>query len=323
MLQIVCGVPQGSILGPLFFVVYMNDLPNCLKHAHPSLFADDTALFAFSKNYTTLIENMNSELKSLSRWFTSNQLSLNVKKSGYMLFSKKVVKEECIDLDADSEAEIQLHGMPLPNLTQVKFLGLTWTPTLTWQTHIHNVACKISRYIPIFSRLRHYLPLSTMLLLYSALIYPHLIYSIEIWGSNGASMRPLLQFQKKIVRILTFSHFRAPSAPLFQHLRILTIAQIYQLRLAALTHKIIYRKIKQPLLLTLTRQSTVHGYNTRGACVNLFTIPSSESEYGYRSLQMSCTKLWNTLPAELTDIVAPIPFRKALKSKLLGPLPER
>ena len=188
--KIQCGVPQGSILGPLLFLLYINDLPNVCANTMPFLFADDTNLFISGKNSHRLYEAAKSDLNAISEWLQVNRLSLNVKKTHYRLFSSTKIMS--------TNAELKIEGEAISEVTKTKFLGVIIDNRLNWQHHISYISCKIAKGIGIIIKLRKFLNNESLKSLYYAFIYPYLMYCNYIWG-NACSvyLNKLNVLQKK------------------------------------------------------------------------------------------------------------------------------
>ena len=124
----ICGVPQGSILGPLLFLMYINDLPNASKVLDPIMFADDTNLFYSHYDIKTLFNTVNEELKKLVIWFTSNKLSLNIKKTKYTFFHKNSVKDNILLKLPD----LHIFDKTIERTSSIKFLGVMLDENITW-----------------------------------------------------------------------------------------------------------------------------------------------------------------------------------------------
>ena len=149
LMEIKCGVPQGSILGPLLFIIYLNDLPSIAKSLIPIIYADDTTLFATvnTSNFRTAQEDMNNELKLVSEWLKLNKLSLNIEKTKAMLFhtSQRYIVTP----------EIFIDGNVIEFVKECKFLGLVIDENLSFRPHINFISKKISKTIGILAKLKN------------------------------------------------------------------------------------------------------------------------------------------------------------------------
>jgi hypothetical protein len=158
-----CGVPQGSVLGPLLFLLYINDLPYCSNRLVFHLFADDTNIFFSSKNLDLIQTTLNIELKNVSQWLNANRLALNIEKTNFIVFHSPKKKPHkvlsiCIDNQSIREA------------TSVKYLGVLIDSTLSWRPHISELSKKIAKSVGIISKLRHYLNTDILISIYYSLI---------------------------------------------------------------------------------------------------------------------------------------------------------
>ena len=204
-----CGIPQGSVLGLVLFLLYINDFHQCFDLFDSHLFADDANLIYRHKSLSVLEFDINNELNNIDTCLRANKLSLNIEKSNFVIFHP-------------SQRKITLHVKLLINDTSlmkencIKYLGIMIDSNLNWKSQISCISKIIKRSIGILSKLRYYVDLSILIKLYYALIYPFLTYGIIIWGNTyPTTIQPLSVLQKKAVRIMTFSKFDEHSSPLF------------------------------------------------------------------------------------------------------------
>ena len=193
-----CGVPQGSVLGPLLFLIYINDLPNISSKLKFFLFADDRNIYFESKDLKQMEWTINHELKNLNLWLNINRLALNIDKTNFVIFhSPKKNISHNITLKICNKAICQKDS--------IKYLGITIDCHLNWKQHIFNISKKISRSIGIMYKLRYYLKLKMLVNIYYSLVYSHLNYAVQVWGSACKTELNKLLLQKKAVRMTTLN----------------------------------------------------------------------------------------------------------------------
>ena len=228
LMNIKCGVPQGSILGPLLYLIYVNDIPYSCNSEILS-FADDTTLFVSKPDLDTLFIEANQEINKLYNWFCANKLSLNAKKTKYIVI--KPVHKRCdfnnLSVKIDS-TELTRIGNDCSE-TSTKFLGMHIDDSLSWKKHIANVNSKMSRAIFAIKQVKKFLPHESLRSLYYALVHPHLSYGILAWGNASSSFTNKTSLlQKRAVRTIHNAPYNSHTEPLFRSAGILKLTDLYE-----------------------------------------------------------------------------------------------
>ena len=216
------GVPQGSILVPLLFLIYINDIINISTLLLPILFADDTNLFLKGSNIDQMVTQINIELIKLMDWIHANKLSLNISKTRYVIFKTRG------KVDKTNSLNVYIDQVKLKNVETTKFLGVIIDNRLSWSQHINYIKNKIAKSIGILCKARKFLYTTTLVTLYNCFIYPYIIYGVEVWGTaSDCYVQQILKLQKRSVRVITSSRARDHSTPLFKKLKILPFSHVY------------------------------------------------------------------------------------------------
>ena len=225
--NITTGVPQGSSLGPILFLIFINDLPELSKAIFYSLFADDSCLSLVDHDILVLIESANKELELFYQWCIANRLSMNTLKTFYILFTNKSfsILPPLVIRNNYSYDVIQ-------RVNHLKFLGVIYDEKLSFSNHITMLCNKLSRSSSLLYQLRDFLPTHTLKSIYYAHIYPHLNYFNCIWSNTYRThLTPLVLTHKKIIRNISKAEFLEHTNPLYQNLKILNIENIRLLNL--------------------------------------------------------------------------------------------
>ena len=309
--QLNCGIPQGSILGPKFFNIYINDIIYA-SNLSVKLFADDACLSYSSHNINDLEQTINNELKIITNWRKANKLSINFKKSNYMVFTRKKNK---------INIQISIEGNKLDRVDETKYLGVLLDHKLSWKDHANYITNKVSKASYIISKIRHYVDLPILKMIYYSLVHPHLNYCLTAWGGTcNTTLKPLITVQKRIVRIMTSSPFDSSSRPIFLKLGILPLNKLYNLNLSLLMHKIFNNKITGSYNLTLT--SNTHNLNTRSSKNKNYFKKFNKLNIGLNSFTSNGTKIWNKIPVDSKNKPLHL-FKKDMKQYLINSLKEQ
>ena len=297
MRKVMVGVPQGSVLGSLLFLLYINDLPEASSLFHFVLFADDTCLTLANKNYSTLMETFNTELQKVNSWMVTNRLSLNAEKTVAINFSTRMF---------DSTRELKVNAQTFKFVEFTKYLGVTIDRKLSFRNHIELICSKISRNVGLLYRISLSCPKFIVRRLYYAFILPYMNYCNIIWGGAAkVHLDKLLKLQKRAVRIITGSSYLEHTAPLFKQLEFLKIDEIY--RFSCCIHVFKNRNLFQ---------SNSNVYNTRRAGVIKVTF--QRLSVCQRSIHFDAAKLFNQLPLEVTQVMKIGIFKRKVKELILS-----
>jgi len=311
--RITCGVPQGSVLGPVLFLLYINDIVNASKSLELILFADDTNLFMSDANLDRLIATVNSDLVCLANWFAVNRLSLNVNKTNFVLFSN------ARKLYDKSRIVVKFNGTSLIQVQCAKFLGVYIDEHLSWDKHIQQVAAKVSRNVGILQKLRFSIPQSCLMMLYNSLIFPYLHYCCIVWGCVSMNkLNPLILLQKKCVRIIANTGPRTHSAILFKKFSMLKVNEICIFQTALFMFKFtkgyLPRTFSRPSYFICASSS--HHYSTRSSQSG-YLIPSVKTTVRQRNIRYRGPVTWNKLPAEIQKSTSLFSFKILLGKYLI------
>ena len=200
-----CGVPQGTILGPLLFLIYINDLPNCLTLCQPRMYVDDTHITYAGVDVNSIQLNLNYDLDKLNKWLISNKLNLNSAKTKFMLTGSR---QKLSTLS--NPLKLSIDNVAIEHGSSVKSLGIFIDENLRWQTHIDKLSKKVASGIGAIKRIRPFVPPPTLHYIYNALIQSHFDYCNPVWGNCGKTLFDRLQkLQIRAARVLTFSSYDA------------------------------------------------------------------------------------------------------------------
>ena len=306
--KVTCGVPQGSILGPLLFLIFINDLANISSIMNILLFADDTNLFFKHDNVEWLAKTINTELCKVSNWISANKLQLNYDKTHMMVFNS--CKRDT------SKLNIFIDGHAVKTVKTTKFLGVSIDDDLKWKAHVNEILLKISKTIGVMSKLKHCLPKSILLSIYNSLILPYLSYNTIIWGAcSKYLMERINLLQKRAVRIISKTPYDSHTKPLFHELNILPVSLLYDYQVICFMHSYVNNMLPETFDNLFVQNKSIHTYNTRSA--NDFRVPYGRTSFTNSNFICKAPELWNMLPTNIKQCSAVKGFKSKLKKHLL------
>ena len=233
LLEIKTGIPQGSILGPLFFSIMINDLVNSSNKFKFLMYADDTTIYFNLEDFP--IENrevlINNELEKVNKWLKLNKLAVNVDKTKSMLFHKR---------RPVTPIQFSMNNRIIDVVQHFNYLGIMLDADMSWKTHVAMVRNKLSRINGILHRLKYIYPQNILITLYKSLFVPHINYGSLLWGHAGGALDKI---QKKAVRTITYSNYIAHSEPLLKELNLLKVKDLFELKILKFLFKLYHNNL--------------------------------------------------------------------------------
>ncbi|PNF20445.1 hypothetical protein B7P43_G08125 [Cryptotermes secundus] len=279
------GVPQGSILGPLLFLIYINDLPLVLNRiSSPILYADDTSVIICNPDPLNFLHNVTEVFNKLDSWFNANLLSFNFSKTEFIKFKTKNIYEHATKIVYDD--------MEISNSSHIKFLGVNIVNTLSWKTHIDLLIPKLSSACYAIRAIKPYVNQETLLMVYYAYFHSLIDYGVIFWGNSSYAIN-IFRLQKRVVRIITGASNRSSCRQIFTTLKILPLSSLY---IYSLLCFVVLNMDQYQFVSDVHNRDTRQGFN-----LNLYQPSTHLSLYQRGSYYMGI-KLFNSLPLNLKQL---------------------
>lgn len=303
------GVPQGSVLGPLLFTLYVNDFQNCLDRAEAFQYADDTAILSSSCSLEHAVDSLTDDLIQVSDWFSVNRLKLNVDKTQFIIFGSKTQVRNSRD------TSIKFQNMEIKQSSNIKYLGLLLDSTLSFDSHVDHLISKVTKVMGALSCIRFLIPLKQRSQIYQALVLPHLSYCISVWTATSEhNIKRIEVLLNRVCRHVL--HVKAQdmhTEQLYRNLNYLTFRNMIIYHSAMLAHKLLNGYYNNSFNIP-PRLSDIHSYPTRNN--NMFQANRTNNVAGRKAPILRLTNIWNDLPNELKHLPRIASFKKALRARL-------
>ena len=289
----VFGVPQGSILGPLLFLIYINDIHEALKYSIARLFADDSNLLINNKCLKKIKKYLNFDLRFLSRWLRANKISLNAAKTELIIF-RHPNKQLNYDL------KVKIEGKKLYPSEFVKYLGVLIDCHLRWNYHIDFIAPKLSRALGMLTKVRNFVDSNTLRSVYFGIFSSIMFYGALVWGQLlNKHVNRILRLQDRAIRVLNFASYNDSRGPLYKKMRILKFTDYVYLQNFLFVHDSFEGKLPTVFNDYFMFSNKQHNYHTRAAANNHISLSRKRTMiYGIRSVTYQTAHVWNSILKE-------------------------
>lgn len=300
-LGITCGVPQGSVLGPKLFNLYINDICRVSSFLKFILFADDTNIFCSGENLQQLLQAITAEMSNLKRWFDLNKLSLNVKKTKLMIFGNRKI---------NSEVNVMIDNIVIERVFETKFLGVILDHKICWKPHVKYVKTKTARSIGVLAKARYFLNERALYTLYYSFVLPYLSYCLEVWGNTyKTTVQPLFILQKRAIRIVNNTGYLNHTNALFLKMHTLKLRDLIDFKTVLIMYKANKKLLPGNIQTLFTERKGNYSFrrelnmkqqsvrtNIKGFCISVFGVV-----------------LWNGLEEKIQKCTSEVQLKKLYK----------
>jgi hypothetical protein len=311
------GVPQGSVLGPILFMIYVNDLSQHVHLGTANLYADDTLIYCTGTTVSEVNSKLQKCVNEVFNWYEGNRLVLNASKSNTMLVASKYAINQ-----GDCNMNINLNGCVLEQLSALDYLGVKIDDSLTWSEQILKMCKSISFKVSKLARLTKILPYRTVILLYNCFIQPSIDYAITIWGNTSATnLAKIQRLQNFAARAVTkkYDYINYRGIDIVHELGWMDVLQRHNYFQCILMFKSIHGMAPYYLTNNILMEIELRKITTRTHEMNVH-LPTPSSEFSKSSFIYSAGTQWNNLPGAIKDCHSLDTFKKHLKTYIKSSL---
>ena len=307
------GVPQGSILGPLFFILFINDMPLLVKNSKLDMYADDSTLTTSAATVNVLQEELNQDIVSVTQWCTNNNMVLNTGKTKTCIITTRQKRSRL----EQSELDLSIGTCQLQTTDCDKLLGVLIDKDLNFKTHVKKIHSKVSQSIALLRRIKKFLPINARIKFFNAYIMPHFEYCCTVWG-DSTDVTSLCKLQNRVARLILDKPYDFPSSEALFLLKWLPLQLRIKQRKAVMVFKSLNGLLPSYMRNLFVNISEVNTRSTRLSNKNNLYVPSFNVNIYKNSLAVSGAMIWNDIPEKIKNCNDEHSFSKSLYQHYLS-----
>lgn len=294
------------MLGPLLFILYINNVWEVSTKLKTILFADDTNFICSGENLEQLLDTLENELTKLKSWFDANKLTLNLSKTKFIIFGNRTIP---------LHKKLMINDIEIEKVKEYKFLGVIIDDKLCWKPHIQYIKTKISKLIAILYKTNYLLNQRSLYTLYCSFIMPYITYCLEVWGKTyKTNTEPIFILQKRALRIVNKTTYRASTNPFFIKLKVLKFRDMVEFKTAQIMYKVKNHQLSNSIQGLFQMRDSKH--NLRGESV--FQKKHIRTNAKYHCVTTKGVNVWNSCSDKMKSCTTISKFKRLFKNHVLN-----